>query len=138
MSTVTTPSADVAAVTKVLDAHSSFLLAARDLYDTNVTLVAPSRDLRLNGRDSIVRHQLREAAGMRDPEFTFLRRNCNERQIIDEFAVRFVYAGEGIDRAPVHAGDFVELKRVRILDVLGGKVTHETCIENWTILKAAS
>jgi hypothetical protein len=138
MSIATLASAAVAAATKVLEAHSSFLLAARDLYDADVTWVAPARDLRLKGRDSVVRQQLREAASMRDPEFTFLRRNCNERQIIDEFAVRFVYAGEGMDRAPVSAGDFVELKRVRILDVQAGRVTHETCIENWTILKPAS
>jgi hypothetical protein len=138
MSTVTSASTGIAAAIKVLEAHSSFLLAARDLYDTNVTWVAPSRDLRLKGRDSVVRQQLREAASMRDPEFTFLRRNCNDHQIIDEFAVRFFYSGEGIDRAPAKANDFVELKRVRILDVHAGKVTHETCIENWTVLKAAS
>ncbi|MFL6549244.1 MAG: hypothetical protein ACJ8OJ_11155 [Povalibacter sp.] len=135
---MSTVSPGVAAATKVLEAHSNFLLAARDLYDANVTWVAPSRDIRLKGRDSVVRQQLREAASMREPEFTFLRRNCNERQIIDEFAVRFFYSGDGIDRAPVMAGDFVELKRVRILDVQAGKVTHETCIENWTVLKAAS
>jgi hypothetical protein len=138
MSTTTSGLTGVSAATKVLEAHSSFLLAARDLYDANVTWIAPSRDLRLKGRDAVVRQQLREAASMRDPEFTFLRRNCNDRQIIDEFAVRFVYAGDGIDRAPVRPGDFVELKRVRILDVQSGKVIHETCIENWTVLEAAS
>ena len=138
MSTTTSGLAGVAAATKVLEAHSAFRLAARDLYDANVIWIAPSRDLRLTGRAAVVRQQLREAASMRDPEFTFLRRHCNDRQIIDEFAVRFTYAGEGMDRAPVRAGDFVELKRVRILDVRSGKVTHETCIENWTVLKAAS
>ncbi len=75
---------------------------------------------------------------MHDPEFTFLRRNGDERQAIDEFAVRFVYAGEGIDHAPVAPGDFVELKRVRILEVSGGKVVSEICIENWTVLPVKS
>ncbi|HKE93167.1 MAG TPA: nuclear transport factor 2 family protein [Povalibacter sp.] len=136
MSTVcTTPSQ--APLIRVLDAHSNFLLAARDLYAEDVVWTAPARNIRVSGRDEVVRRQLREAAGMRDPEFTFLRRNSNERQIIDEFAVRFVYSGDGIDRAPVAVGDFVELKRVRILEVRDGKVTHETCIENWTVLKPA-
>ena len=75
---------------------------------------------------------------MHEPEYSFLRRSINERQIIDEYAVRFVYAGAGIDKAPVDAGDFVELKRVRILDLAASKVTHETCIENWTVLLPAA
>lgn len=46
------------------------------------------------GREEVIRHLLREASGMQEPEFTFPRRNGNDRQIIDEFAVRFVFAGE--------------------------------------------
>jgi hypothetical protein len=129
--------AAVIPATRALDAHSNFLLATRDLYAIDVNWVAPGRGMRVTGRDEVVRHQLREAASMCDPEFTFLRRHSSERQIIDEFAVRFLYAGAGIDKAPVAAGDFVELKRVRILDVQAGKVVQETCIENWTVLKAA-
>jgi len=119
----------------VLEAHSGFLLTARELYSTNVTWSAPARNVRVTGRDAVIRQQVCEVSGMRDPEFTFLRRNGNPRQIVDEFAVRFVYAGEGIANAPIRAGDFVELKRVRILDIHAGKVTHETCIENWTVLQ---
>ena len=103
-----------------------------------MTWFAPGRDLRRSGREAVISQQLREASGMQDAEFTFLRRSSNERQIIDEFAVRFVYAGSGIDNAPVAAGDFVELKRVRILDIHAGKVASETCIENWTVLLPAS
>ena len=123
---------------KILDAHHNFLLAARELYATNVKWIAPARNVQHLGREEVIRHLLREASGMYDPEFTFLRRSSNERQIIDEFAVRFVYAGAGIDKAPVDAGDFVELKRVRILDLSLGKVTIETCIENWTVLLPAA
>lgn len=115
-------------------AHSNFLLAARDLYAVAVVWLAPARDIRRNGREEVIRHLFREAGGMHDPEFTFLRRSANERQIIDEFSVRFVYAGEGIDQAPAAAGDVVELKRVRILELHAGKVALETCIENWTVL----
>jgi len=122
----------------ILDAHPNFLTAARDLYLPNVVWAAPSRDIRRVGREDVIRNLLREAGGMQDPEYTFLRRNANERQIIDEFAVRFVYAGDGIDNAPAAAGDFVELKRVRILELHGNKVAAETCIENWTVLVPAS
>ncbi|MGH8176330.1 MAG: hypothetical protein ACREV5_08730 [Steroidobacter sp.] len=123
-----------------LDAHPNFLLAARDLYSANVRWLAPARGVERVGREAVIRHLLREASGMHDPEFTSLRRNGAERQMIDEFAVRFVYAGEGIENAPAKAGDFVELKRVRILELVGGKVATETCIENWTVLlpKAAT
>jgi hypothetical protein len=122
--------------TDILDAHNNFLTAARDLYLPDVVWLAPCREIRRVGREEVIRHLLREAGGMQDPEYTFLRRNSNDRQIIDEFAVRFVYAGEGIDRAPVAAGDVVELKRVRILQLQGNKVAAETCIENWTVLVA--
>jgi hypothetical protein len=123
-----------AATDQSLNAHPNFLMAARDLYSPNVKWCAPCRGVYRVGREEVIRHLLREASGMHDPEFTFLRRNGDERQAIDEFAVRFVYAGEGIDHAPVVAGDFVELKRVRILEISGGKVVSETCIENWTVL----
>lgn len=119
---------------KILDAHNNFLLAARELYATNVKWTAPTRNVQHVGREAVIQHLLREASGMYDPEFTFLRRSSNDRQIIDEFAVRFIYVGDGIENAPVDAGDFVELKRVRIMELLAGKVTTETCIENWTVL----
>jgi hypothetical protein len=117
-----------------LQLHGNFLLNARDLYAPNVTWHAPAREIKRMGREEVIRHLLREASGMQEPEFTFLRRNGTDKQIIDEFAVRFVFAGEGIDNAPAVAGDFVELKRVRIMELQGGKVVTETCIENWTVL----
>lgn len=122
---------------EALQAHHELLLSLRDLYAPNIVWVAPSRDIRHTGREDVIRHLLREASAMHEPEYSFLRRSTNERQIIDEYAVRFVYAGAGIDKAPVDAGDFVELKRVRILDLAAGKVAVETCIENWTVLLPA-
>ena len=132
-----TAALNVPLTTDMLGAHSNFLFAARDFYAPDVTWLAPGRNLRRSGREEVIRHLLREAGGMHDPEVTSLRRSSNERQIIDEFAVRFVYAGEGIDNAPAAAGDFVELKRVRILDLHAHKVITETCIENWTVLQPA-
>jgi hypothetical protein len=120
-----------------LQAHQTLLGMLRDLYAANVAWAAPARDIRVTGREEVIRHLLREASAMCEPEYSFLRRSFNERQIIDEFAVRFVYAGEGLDKAPIDAGDFVELKRVRILDLVAGKVSVETCIENWTVLLPA-
>lgn len=136
---MSTPCAQLSALATatVLEAHSNFLLAARNLYAPNIAWHAPSRDIRRVGREEVIRQLLREAGGMHEAEFTFLRRNHNERQIIDEFAVRFVYAGAGLDNAPIATGDFVELNRVRILDVDAGKVITETCIENWTVLSPA-
>jgi len=119
-------------------AHNDFLLAARRLYDTDVVWSAPARDIRRVGREEVIRHLLREAGGMLNPEFTFLRRSATEQQIIDEFAVRFVYSGEGIDKAPTASGDVVELKRVRIMELREAKVISETCIENWTVLVPAT
>jgi hypothetical protein len=122
---------------EALQAHHQMLLALRNLYAPNIVWVAPARDIRHTGREEVIRHLLREAGAMGEPEYSFLRRSLNERQIIDEYAVRFVYAGTGMDKAPVDAGDFVELKRVRILDLAAGRVTLETCIENWTVLLPA-
>lgn len=120
-----------------LQAHHQMLLSLRELYAPNVVWIAPAREIRHTGREDVIRHLLREASAMHEPEYSLLRRSVNERQIIDEYAVRFVYAGAGIDKAPVDAGDFIELKRVRILDLSVGKVTLETCIENWTVLLPA-
>lgn len=136
MSTVTPPV--ITGLPGESHARGNFLLAAHDLYADDVTWTAPVRDLKVSGRDAVIGHLKRESAGMLEPEFTFLRRNGNERQMIDEFAVRFAYAGTGLERAPIQAGDLVELKRVRILDVRAGKVIHETCIENWTVLRRAT
>ena len=130
------PHSDLPAIS-VLEAHSHYQSTARDVYATNVTWLVPGRNVKVVGRDAVIRQQLREAVGMREPEFTFLRRSHSPRQIIDEFAVRFVYTGEGIANAPVAPGDFVELKRVRILEIHAGHVNCETCIENWTVLQAA-
>jgi len=121
-----------------LQAHQTLLVALRDLYAPNVAWVAPARDIRHTGREEVIRHLLREASAMHEPEYSFLRRSFNERQIIDEYAVRFVYAGAGFEKAPIDRGDFVELKRVRILDLAAGKVALETCIENWTVLLPAA
>lgn len=117
-----------------LDAHNRFLLAARQWYASCVKWTAPARRIECVGREAVIRHLLREAGGMLEPEYTHLRRHASERQIIDEYAVRFIYAGEGFDNAPADKGDFVELKRVRILDLNGNRVVLETCIENWTVL----
>ncbi|HEY5809854.1 MAG TPA: nuclear transport factor 2 family protein [Povalibacter sp.] len=137
MSSITSVTSGAAFAGESSERHigGNFLLAAQDVYADDVTWTAPIRELKISGRDAVIDHLRREYAGMHEPEFTFLRRNGNERQMIDEFAVRFVYVGHGLERAPVIAGDLVELKRVRILDVRAGRVTQETCIENWTVLK---
>lgn len=127
---------EVATVMGGLERHRDFLLAAQDFYAPDIVWAAPARSIRISGRDAVVAHQRRESACMRDAEFTFLRRSNNGRQIIDEFAVRFVCAGS-IEGAPIREGDLVELKRLRILDVAAGQVRHETCIENWTVLDRA-
>ncbi len=118
----------------VLDVHDRFLHAARQWYASSVKWSAPARRIERVGREEVIRNLLREAGGMLDAEYTHLRRHVSDRQIIDEYAVRFVYAGEGLDNAPADKGDFVELKRVRILDLSGNKIVLETCIENWTVL----
>ena len=120
-----------------LDAHATFIAAARNLYAPNVIWTAPTRGIQWQGCELVIRQLLREASGMHDPEFTSLRRNEAEQQIIDEFAVRFVYTGEGIDNAPIGKGDFVELKRVRVMEMRNGRCVHETCIESWSILLPA-
>lgn len=117
-----------------LDAHSRFLLTARELYADNVRWSAPTRELACEGRENVIRRLLREASGMHAPEISQLRRNRNDHQLIDEYVILFTYTGEGIDNAPISAGDLVELKRLRILDLLEGKVVNEVCIETWSVL----
>lgn len=121
----------------LLDAHERFLRTARQWYASDVKWSAPARRIERIGREEVIHHLIREAGGMLKAEYTPLRRHANERQIIDEYAVRFVYAGEGVDNAPVDKGDLVELKRVRILELSANQIVSETCIENWTILEPA-
>lgn len=113
---------------------SRFFWSDPSAYAPDVKWLAPARGLELTGREAVLGHLRREASGLKEPEFTSLRRSSGERYVIDEFAVRFLYGGEGLEGAPIHPGDFVELHRVRILELAQGLITTETCIENWTVL----
>jgi hypothetical protein len=107
----------------------------RDSYAPDVKWSARGRGLECRGREAILRLLSREAAAMQEPEFTLLRRSSSAGQSIEEFAIRFVYTGSGIDNAPIAAGDVVELKRVRIRELAAGLIRTENCIENWTVLE---
>jgi len=126
------------AVDRGVDAHARFVADARGLYAPNVEWAAPARGLLCVGREDVIRHLLREAGGMCDPEFTALRRHRKAEQIIDEFAVRFIYSGDGLDAAPIARNDFVELKRVRVMELRDQLCFRETCIEAWTVLLPAA
>lgn len=117
-----------------VDLPQVLLAAAANLYAANVRWHAPRRGITRSGRDEVVRHLLLECAAMRGAVFVPVRRAAVPGRIIDEYAVRFVYAGEGIERAPLAAGDRAELERLRVLDLVGGRVAVETCIETWTVL----
>ncbi len=119
------------------DFPQSLLAAAAHLYAPDVRWESPRRGLTWRGRDAVVRHLLRECAGMRDPVLVPLRRVVGPDRIIDEYAVRFTYTGDGIDAAPIAAGDRVELERLRVLELVAGHVVVETCIETWTVLPPA-
>lgn len=119
---------------EALSPHGAFFLSARALYTEDVHWTAPGRGLALTGRDRVICHLLREASGMHAPEFTVLRRFTAEKQIVEEYAVRFTYTGEGIQSAPIAPGELVELKRVRIMELVAGRVARENCIETWTVL----
>jgi hypothetical protein len=110
---------------------------ARDLYAEDVRWLAPRRSLEWRGRELVLRNLLRECAAMQSAEYTPLRRVSGPDRIVDEYAVRFVYSGEGLEGAPISAGDRVELERLRVLEVIAGRVVLETCIETFTVLAPA-
>jgi hypothetical protein len=113
-----------------------WLLAAQCLYSEDIEWSVPARTLVIRGREQVIDHLVAEARAMRSAELTVLRRFAGERQMVDEYAVRFLYDG-GLEDAPILAGDLVELKRVRILDLIDGRAMRETCIETWTVLPRA-
>lgn len=117
-----------------LDFPHGLIAQFRASYAPNVVWDAPRRGVTWMGRDRVVAELLREAAAMRDARFTHVRRAVGEIQTIDEFVVRFTYAGEGIERLALPAGATVELERLRILTLANGLVTLETAIETWTVL----
>lgn len=119
------------------DFPQRLVAAARDLYAEDVRWLAPRRALEWLGRELVLRNLLRECAAMHSADYTPLRRVTGPGRIVDEYAVRFIYSGEGIDNAPVAAGDRVELERLRVLELSGGLVVLETCIETWTVLDRA-
>ena len=121
-----------------IEAHQNFVAAARRLYADQVVWSAPARRIEWQGCERVIQHLLREAGGMFEPEFTPLRRSQTEHNLIDEFAVRFRYLGEGIERAPIASGDLVELNRVRVLEMNACQCVRETCVETWTVLQAAA
>lgn len=117
-----------------LDFPRQLLEGACHCYAPAVQWTAPRRGLVSVGRDEVVRRLLTEAGAMSSARVTPLRRTTSERQIIDEYAVRFIYSGSGIDNVPFAAGDSVELERLRILALEDGQIVTETCIETWSRL----
>lgn len=131
---MTPPRTDGATALTHVDFPQRLMDVARDLYAEDVRWLAPRRAIEWRGRELVLRNLLRECAAMQAAEYTPLRRAAGPGRIVDEYAVRFVYSGEGIERAPVAAGDRVELERLRVLELAAGRVVLETCIETWTVL----
>ncbi len=117
-----------------LDFPLGLATAFRASYAPGVVWAAPRRGITWVGRDQVVEKLLREAAAMRNLQFTRLRQNSGEARIIDEFVARFTYGGEGIDNLDLPAGARVELQRLRILTLADEMVMLETAIETWTAL----
>lgn len=117
-----------------LDFPRQLLEGACHCYAPEVQWTAPRRGLVSLGRDEVLRRLLTEAGAMGSARVTPLRRTSGDRQIIDEYAVRFTYSGSGIDNVPFVAGDTVELERLRILALESGQIVSETCIETWSRL----
>jgi len=119
-------------------ARAALLSRALEPYRMDVAWSAPRRQLLLHGAADVVRLLLAEIAAMLEPRFTLVRRTAGAEQRIDEFVVRFIYAGAGIDNAGLAAGDLVELERLRIIRLQDGSICSETCIETWSILSAGT
>ena len=105
-----------------------------EVYADGVRWIAPRRGVERVGREAVIRGLLKEAASMREPFFTHLRRSQCGPQVFDEYAVRFVLAGDGIEGVALRQGAHVELERLRILTLEAGRVVAETCIETWSVL----
>lgn len=123
-----------AATAPNLDFARHLIAMAQATYSPDVEWSAPRRELVVNGREAVVRLLLKEAAAMEGAQFTSLRRAVNDNQVIDEYTIRFVYAGSGIERLACKGGESVELERLRILVLDNGLIVKETCIEQWTPL----
>jgi SnoaL-like domain len=117
-----------------LDFAQHLIATAQTTYAPDVEWSAPRRELVVTGRDAVVRLLLREAAAMENAQFTSLRRSVSDNQVIDEYTIRFVYAGSGIAGLACKGGEAVELERLRILSLDNGLIVKETCIEQWTPL----
>jgi hypothetical protein len=116
------------------DLAQQLIATAQETYAPDVEWSAPRRELLVKGREAVVRLLLKEAAAMENAQFTSLRRSVSDSQVIDEYTIRFVYAGSGIARLDCRGGETVELERVRILALDNGLIVRETCIEQWTPL----
>lgn len=107
----------------------------RGLYADEVHWIAPRRGIEWCGRDVVIGKLLLEADCMKEPRYTQLRRSQCGPQVFDEYAVRFVLAGDGIEGVALSPGEHVELERLRILTVADGLVVVENCIETWSVLR---
>jgi hypothetical protein len=109
----------------------------RRTYASQARWAAPRRGLACAGADAIAHHLCLEAGSMAQAELTALRTGRQGAQLIDEYSLRFVYAGSGIRGVALRQGDLVELSRVRLLSMEGDRIDHETSVETWTILEPA-
>lgn len=127
-------SENVAAAIDAADFPHALLAAARDRYAADVRWYAPRRNLVRIGRDAVISQLLRECAAMHAAQYMPLRRAVAAERIVDEYAVRFTLAGEGIEAVAYARGERIELGRLRVLELRGGCIVQETCIETWTLL----
>jgi ketosteroid isomerase-like protein len=116
----------------VVESHFGSEAAGRvedaiDLYTDDVVWEAPSRHLRLQGKDSVADNYRQIFRTIRNIQWRCLDRFATEERVVDDSIVTFEVGIEGFIPLPV--GTRCEMRLTHIFEMRNGKISKEIGIE---------
>lgn len=116
----------------VVESHFGSEAAGRvedaiDLYTDDIVWEAPSRHLRLQGKDSVADNYRQIFRTIKNIQWRCLDRFATEERVVDDSIVTFEVGIEGFIPLPV--GTRCEMRLTHIFEMRNGKISKEIGIE---------
>jgi ketosteroid isomerase-like protein len=122
----------IAANLAVVEAHFGSEAAGRvedavDLYTDDIVWEAPSRHVRLQGKEAVADHYRQIFSALKNVRWHCLDRFATEERVVDDSVVTFELAAEGF--IPLPLGTTCEMRLTHIFHLRDGKIAQEIGIE---------
>jgi ketosteroid isomerase-like protein len=122
----------IAANLAVVEAHFGSEAAGRvedavDLYTDDIVWEAPSRHVRLQGKEAVADNYRQIFGALKNVRWHCLDRFATEDRVVDDSVVTFELAAEGFIPLPI--GTTCEMRLTHIFHLRDGKIAREIGIE---------